>query len=71
MNMTDNELIYVSVILQLLYEGKADVSPLSPTIQKFLEGIRQEYEEDPTDPINLQLYYACNTMLESKKEDFH
>jgi len=69
--MTDNELIYVSVILQLLYEGKADTSTLSPTIRKFLQGIIDEYEEDPTDPMNLQLYYACNTMLEANKKDYH
>ena len=71
MNMTDNELIYVSVILQLLYEGKADTSPLSPTIRKFLQGITEEYEEDPSDPMNKQLYYACNTMLESDIKDYH
>jgi len=71
MNMTDNELIYVSVILQLLYDGKADTSPLSPTIRKFLQGIVEEYEEDPNDPMNKQLYYACNTMLESDIKDYH
>ena len=71
MEMTDNELIYVSVILQLLYDGKADTSPLSPTIKKFLQGIMEEYEEDPTDPTNKQLYYACNTMLESNIKDYH
>ena len=71
MNMTDNELIYVSVILQLLYEGKADISPLSPAIQKFLKGIIEEYEEDPTDPLNIQLYYACNTMLDKNEKDYH
>jgi len=71
MNMTDNELIYVSVILQLLYDGKADTSPLSPTIKNFLQGIRDEYEEDPSDPMNEQLYYACNTMLESNIKDYH
>ena len=71
MNMTDNELIYVSVILQLLYDGKADTSSLSPTIKNFLQGIINEYEEDPTDPLNKQLYYACNTMLESDIKDYH
>jgi len=71
MNMTDNELIYVSVILQLLYDGKADTSPLSPTIRKFLQGIIEEYEDDPSDPLNEQLYYACNTMLESNIKDYH
>jgi hypothetical protein len=71
MNMTDNELIYVSVILQLLYDGKADTSPLSPTIKKFLQGIIEEYEDDPSDPLNEQLYYACNTMLESDIKDYH
>jgi len=71
MNMTDNELIYVSVILQLLYDGKADTSPLSPTIKNFLQGMIDEYEEDPNDPMNKQLYYACNTMLESNIKDYH
>lgn len=71
MNTTDNELIYVSVILQLLYEGKADTSPLSPTIKNFLQGIKDEYEEYPDDPMNEQLYYACNTMLESNIKDYH
>ena len=71
MNMTDNELIYVSVILQLLYDGKADTSPLSPTIKNFLQGIIEEYEDDPSDPLNEQLYYACNTMLESDIKDYH
>jgi hypothetical protein len=71
MNMTDNELIYVSVILQLLYDGKADMSPLSPAIKNFLQGIIDEYEEDPTDPLNIQLYYACNTMLEKDIKDYH
>ena len=71
MNMTDNELIYVSVILQLLYDGKADISPLSPAVQNFLKGIRDEYEEDPTDPLNIQLYYACNTMLDKDIKDYH
>jgi len=71
MKMTDNELIYVSVILQLLYEGKANTAPLSPTIRNFLKGITDEYEEDPHDPMNEQLYYACNTMLESNIKDYH
>jgi len=71
MNMTDNELIYVSVILQLLYDGKADTSPLSPTMKNFFHGIRDEYEEDPSDPMNEQLYYACNTMLEANIKDYH
>ena len=69
--MTDNEIIYVSVILQLLYEGKADTSTLSPTIKNFLQGIKDEYEEDPEDPMNIQLYHACNTMLESNIKDYH
>jgi hypothetical protein len=71
MNMTDNELIYVSVILQLLYDGKADMSPLSPAIKNFLQGIIDEYEEDPTDPLNIHIYYACNTMLEKDIKDYH
>jgi len=69
--MTDNELVYISVILQLLKDGNADTSHLSPTVRSFIEGILLEYEGDPEDPVNELLYYAADTYLTSDIKDYH
>jgi len=65
------ECIHISVILQLLYEGEANITQLAPAVQSYIKGLISEFEENPDDPNNQLLYYAANTMLEFDKEKLH
>jgi len=66
--MTENECVYVSVILQLIFDGEAKLGELSPAVKSFVEGIVDEFNLDPDDPYTKELYYAANTMLEFDKD---
>jgi hypothetical protein len=69
--MTTSECIYVSIILQLLFEGEAKTKDLSPVVRNFLDLLIEGFEERPDDPKINELYYAANTMLEFDKEQLN
>jgi aspartyl aminopeptidase len=60
-------LLYISIILQLLNDGEADISDLSPAVKSFILGIQDEFEHTPEGDNKDQFYYAANTLLEVDK----
>lgn len=69
--MSEQEIIYISLIMQLIVDGKADTSKLSPGAQKFLDGCIENYLEDPEDSYNHHLYHYATVMLNPEKEKLH
>jgi len=69
--MSEQELIYISVIMQLVVEGKAQLSNLSPGIQSFLEGAVDNYLADPEDEQNFTLYHYATGVFNPNKEGMH
>jgi len=73
--MTENELVYLSVIMQLVGDCKPDLTHLSPTIRAFILGVTEsKYEtSDPeeSDEVTKRLYFYANEVLDFDKEKMH
>jgi len=69
--MTDNELVYISAILQLMDEGGAKLNDLAPAVRRFLIGMQVEYNDTDNEEVKHQLYYAINTYLGNDSNTLH
>jgi len=63
--MTENTLtlMYISIILQLIYDGQADLEQISPNVLEFIMGIIETFEETPEGEEKELLYFAANKLL--------
>jgi hypothetical protein len=66
--MTENELVYISLIMQLLIDGKANLNNLSPGVKGFLEGVIKEHNRDPEEELNFNLYHYATVAFNQDKE---
>jgi len=69
--MSEQELIYVSIIMQLVVDGKADLDGLSPGVKKFLEGVLEDYHRNPEDEYTHQLYHFATVTFNPEREKMH
>ena len=64
--------LYVSLILQLLFEGGADESNLTPAVQTFLDEMSDQFMTlDPDSEESATLYYAADMLLNPDKRKMH
>jgi predicted ATP-dependent protease len=70
--MSDTELVYLSVIMQLVGECKPDLSQLSPSVRMFITGATESKFEtvdpDESDEVTKRLYFYANEVLDFDKE---
>lgn len=69
--MSEQEIIYISVIMQLVVDGKANLNNLSPGVRSFLEGAVSEYINNPEDEQSFMLYHYATTVFNANKEEMN
>lgn len=60
--MTEQELIYISIILNMAVDGKCDLKQLSPAVAEFVEGAVKNYKGS-TDKEKEVLYWHAHEAL--------
>lgn len=61
--MLDEEMaILISVILNLVKDGEAELSALPPTLQEYLFGLVTDYESSEEE-VRKRIYWFANTRL--------
>jgi len=66
--MTNQEVVLISIILQLIVEGKANTNNLSPGVKEYLEGVVESFLEDPENEASAQLYHFATTVFNTNKK---
>jgi len=67
MNDDFDSVITVSIILNLVKDGRADLAALSPFVQDYIRGMMADYEESD-DEEKKMLYWFAHDIL-SKQDD--
>jgi len=66
--MTNQEITHVSIIMQLIIDGKANTDNLSPGVREYLEGVVESFLEDPENEANAYLYHFATTVFNTNKK---
>ena len=60
----DNQVVMLSIVLNLVFEGRCDLSNVSPYIRDYIEGILQEFDEESEEDAEKLYWYAHATLKE-------
>jgi hypothetical protein len=60
----DNQAVMLSIVLNLVFEGRCDLSNVSPYIRDYIEGILQEFDEESEEDAEKLYWYAHATLKE-------
>jgi len=60
----DNQAVMLSIILNLVFEGRCDLSNVSPYIRDYIEGILQEFDEESEEDAEKLYWYAHAALRE-------
>lgn len=66
--MSNERVLYISIILQLVVDGNADLSKLDPNVKALIDGAVGEYLENPDEEENQLLYHYATMTLNVDKE---
>lgn len=67
----DAQVLMLSVILNLVIDGEAKLEELSPGVAGYVQGILDDFAEDPDGELNQQLYWFAHTALTDFKKGLH
>jgi len=60
----DGQVVMLSIVLNLVFEGRCDLSNVSPYIREYIRGILQEYEEESEEDAEKLYWYAHAALKE-------
>jgi hypothetical protein len=64
MQSSESEVLMLSMILNLVVDGKANLANLSPHVKDYILGLLDEYETEVEQGEGDVLYWYAHTMLE-------
>jgi hypothetical protein len=70
MNMNDLQMaILTSVVLNMMKDGKADISALSPVVQEYVLGIWEDFDASDDEEQEQLYWFAHSTLARQLDED--
>ena len=60
----DEQVVLLSIILNLVVEGRCDLSNVSPYVNNYIEGILQEFREESEENAEKLYWYAHAALKE-------
>lgn len=60
--------ILMSIVLNLVKDGRADIAALSPAVQEYISGVMADFEETDEETQKMLYWFAHETLMNENPE---